>query len=108
MPTLLDKAFRLRYKLDVKKKHLVKVALPIYDLSLVRRWLLDNCKRRWTASDYKGGEINWRSLAKIRNKKDLWFDHSDNLKVTLIVTFNQVEDLMLFLLVWPGEIIVNE
>lgn len=82
--------------------NLVKVAVPMNHLKTMRRWLQMNCGRRWTASDYAHKPFNWRVLSKLPDDGDEYFD------VTAWVEFTKREDMMLFLLVWPGEVAVYD
>jgi hypothetical protein len=50
--------------------------------------------------------LAWRALGKItRNSTGDLYAHMD---YTAIINFSQREDMMLFLLVWPGEVLINE
>lgn len=76
----------------------VKLVLPMGQLKHVRRWLVDNCKQRWTAADYAYKTVNWRVLARVPD--DAGF------KITTWIDFTKREDMMLFLMAWPGEVAV--
>ncbi len=84
----------------------VKLVLPVSSISAVRRWLLDNCGRRWAATNYKNQPLDWRQLGQARrNKSSDLFLHLD---YTVLVHFKKREDMMLFLLVWPAEVLIKE
>jgi len=81
-----------------------KTAAIVYTLKDIRRWLIDNCKNRWTATDYKGDPFNWRKLAKIESVK-----HSHEMfDITIMVHFKKPEDLMLYLLTWPSDVLLSD
>ncbi len=79
----------------------VKVAMPVNELKRMRHWLMDNCGRRWEATDYKNQPWNWRWLGKVK-------DDTLHFRVTTWIDFVRREDMMLFLLVWPGEVAVYD
>lgn len=85
------------------KFYSAKTAAMVYTLKDIRRWLIDNCKNRWTATDYKGDPFNWRKLSKVESAK-----HSHEMfDITIMVHFKKPEDLMLYLLTWPSEVLLN-
>lgn len=85
------------------KTFTAKTAATLYTLKDIRRWLIDNCKNRWTATDYKGDDFNWRKLSKVESAK-----HSHEIfDITIMVHFKKPEDLMLYLLSWPSEVLIN-
>lgn len=79
----------------------VKVALPMNHLKIMRRWLMDHCGRRWMATDYAHKPFNWRALGKLPNDGAFF-------EVTAWVEFTSREDMLLFLLRWPGEVAVSD
>ena len=81
-----------------------KTAATVYGLKDIRRWLIDNCKNRWSATDYKGDPFNWRKLGKVTEWKE---QHSIELDITIMVHFKKPEDLMLYLLTWPSDVLLN-
>lgn len=81
----------------------VRLALTFSQLRRMRRWLVSNCGRRWQASDYKNQPWNWRMIGKMPEE-----NHPDEFEVTTWVDFNEREDMMLFLLVWPGEVAIYD
>jgi hypothetical protein len=85
------------------KVYSAKTAAHVYTLKDIRRWLIDNCKNRWTATDYKGDSFNWRKLAKIESAK---YSH-EMFDITIMVHFKKPEDLMLYLLTWSSEVLLN-
>lgn len=85
------------------KTFTAKTAATLYTLKDIRRWLIDNCKNRWTATDYKGDDFNWRKLSKVES-----FNLTHGLAdITIMVHFKKPEDLMLYLLSWPSEVLLN-
>jgi hypothetical protein len=86
------------------KVYSAKTAATVYGLKDIRRWLIDNCKNRWTATDYRGDPFNWRKLGKVVSLKD---QHAIELNITIMVHFKKPEDLMLYLLTWPSEVLLN-
>ena len=81
----------------------VKTAAHVFTLKDIRRWLIDNCKNRWSATDYKGDSFNWRKLAKIESAKY----SNEMFDITILIHFKKPEDLMLYLLTWPSEVLLN-
>lgn len=88
-----------------KKQHSVKLVSPLSNLSVIRKWLVENCGRRWNATNYKNQPLAWRALGRISS--DSTGDLYAHMDYTVIVNFNKREDMMLFLLVWPGEVLIN-
>lgn len=87
--------------------HAVRVVAALGHLGKMRRWLVDNCGRRWYATDYRNQNINWRRVGQMlrrRHPMDCMFNHLDR---TVMVHFQKYEDMMLFLLIWPGEVVTN-
>lgn len=86
----------------------VKTVAALYTLKDIRRWLIDNCKNRWTATDYKGDSFNWRKLGKMAViDVDRQFTYFPGLDLTIIIHFKKPEDLMLYLLTWPSDVLLN-
>ncbi len=79
-----------------------KTPATLFTLKDIRRWLIDNCKQRWTATDYKGDSFNWRKLSKVG-----YYSTNEMFDITIIVHFSRSEDLMLYLLSWPSEVLIN-
>lgn len=89
------------------KFYSAKTAATLYTLKDIRRWLIDNCKNRWTATDYKGDPFNWRKLGKIGViDLDRRFTYLPGMDLTIIIHFKKPEDLMLYLLTWPSEVLL--
>lgn len=91
-------------KTQTKKQYSAKTAASVEQLIEIRQWLRINCKSRWTATNFKGDSFNWRVLA----KTDFSLQDIMGMRITLIVHFNKPEDLMLYMLSWPSEIILND
>lgn len=88
------------------KTFVAKTAVHINTLKDIRRWLIDNCKNKWTATDYKGYDFNWRKLGRMKA-----YDEStltSDFKITIIVEFKKAEDMMLYMLSWPSEVLLND
>jgi hypothetical protein len=85
------------------KFYSAKTAASVYTLKDIRRWLIDNCKNRWTATNYRGDPFNWRKLGKIENPSATM----EMFDITIMVHFKKSEDLMLYLLTWPSEVLLN-
>ena len=86
--------------------HSVKIAMPINNLGAVRRWLIENCGQRWTATNYKDQPLNWRLIGQTnRNATASLYTFMD---MTAHIHFKHKDDMMLFLLVWPGEVLIKE
>jgi len=79
----------------------VKIALPMGQLKDMRRWLIDHCGRRWSAYDYAYKPVNWRMMGKVP-------DRPGSFSITTWIDFTKREDMMLFLLAWPGEVAVSD
>lgn len=95
MPTRLD-----------TKVFIAKTAVQVDTLKDIRRWLIDNCKNRWSATDYRGNDFNWRKLGKV--KPTVAYDYIPGVfDVTVLVHFKKAEDMMLFMLTWPSEVLLN-
>ena len=90
---------------SVKVLHSAKTVVPIANLIDVRGWLLSNCKQRWKATDFKGLPFNWRKAGKIN--LDMQKYYFVDMDITLMVHFNKPEDLMLYLLTWPSDVLLN-
>lgn len=89
--------------LATNKFYSAKTAAYVFTLKDIRRWLIDNCKNRWTATDYKGDSFNWRKLSKIESAKY----SNEMFDITILIHFKKPEDLMLYLLTWPSEVLLN-
>jgi len=87
-----------------KVSHSAKTVIPITSLREIRSWLIANCKQRWYATDFKGVPFNWRKAGKMSPEMQKYFSEMD---ITLMIHFNQPEDLMLYLLTWPSEVLLN-
>ena len=87
------------------KHYAAKTAVPLSVLRDIRYWLKDNCKSRWTATDYKGNAFNWRKIGKLDSLEDKYLQEMD---ITIMVHFKKSEDLMLYLLSWPSEVLLND
>ena len=86
------------------KFYSAKTAAHVFTLKDIRRWLIDNCKNRWSATDYKGDPFNWRKLGKLGQAH-----HSmEMFEITIMVHFKKSEDLMLYLLSWSSEVLLND
>ncbi len=95
-------------KLDWSLPNKAKVAVEIGEMREVKYWLFSNVGRPnklWNITDHKGREFNWRAVAGASKSKqqDLM-----RMPITLVVSFLNREDLMLFLLRWPSELLINE
>jgi hypothetical protein len=66
---------------------------------------VDNCNNRWSATDYKGYSFNWRKLGKVDSWEQQYLAEMD---ITIMVHFKKSEDLMLYLLSWPSEVLLND
>lgn len=87
--------------------HAIKVVASLDSISTMRRWLVENCGRRWYGTDYRNQIINWRRVGSLLRQQHLVskvFNHMDR---TILLHFQKRDDMMLFLLVWPGEVVVN-
>ena len=82
-----------------------KTVTTVNALRDIRRWLVDNCNNRWSATDYKGYSFNWRKLGKVDSWEQQYLAEMD---ITIIVHFKKSEDLMLYLLSWPSEVLLND
>ena len=87
------------------KVYSAKTAASLFTLKDIRRWLIDNCKNRWTATDYKGNDFNWRKLSKMKSDKDTML--APDFSITILIHFKKAEDLMLYMLSWPSEVLIN-
>lgn len=83
-----------------------KTAASLFTLKDIRRWLIDNCKNRWEATDYRGDSFNWRKLGKMNPTKEKTL--ASDFNITIMVHFKKAEDLMLYMLSWPSEVLINE
>ena len=82
-----------------------KTVTTVNALRDIRRWLVDNCNSRWSATDYKGYSFNWRKLGKVDSWEQQYLAEMD---ITIMVHFKKSEDLMLYLLSWPSEVLLND
>lgn len=87
-----------------KQSFSAKTCTNIDSLKEIRQWLRINCKSRWSATNYRGEDFNWRKLARADFQDLAEF----GIDITIIVHFKKPEDLMLYLLSWPSDILVNE
>lgn len=95
-------------KLDWSLPNKAKIAVEIGEMRDVKYWLLTNVGKRkslWSITDHRGREFNWRAVAGAHKSKqqDLM-----SMPITLVVSFLNREDMMLFLLRWPSELLLNE
>ncbi len=90
-------------KTRTKKKYSAKAVATVSQLGEMRQWLRLNCKSRWSATNFKGELFNWRAIAK--NDFSLY---DALLPLTVIVHFTKPEDLMLYMLSWPSEVLLND
>ena len=95
-------------KLDWTLPNKIKVAVPIGEMREVKHWLLTNISKSnkiWSITDHRGRDFNWRSVAGAQKSKqqDLML-----MPITLVVSFLNREDMMLFLLRWPSEVLLND
>lgn len=89
----------------VANQYGAKTVVAVNTLKEIRRWLVNNCNNRWSATDYKGYSFNWRRLGKV----DSWQQqYLAEMNITIIVHFKRSEDLMLYLLSWPSEVLLND
>lgn len=89
----------------VANQYGAKTVVAVNTLKEIRRWLVNNCNNRWSATDYKGYSFNWRKLGKV----DSWQQqYLAEMNITIIVHFKRSEDLMLYLLSWPSEVLLND
>jgi hypothetical protein len=86
------------------KSYSAKTVSTVEGIKDIRDWLRINCKSRWHATNYKGEDFNWRKLAKA-DFKSLGLHGMD---LTVIVHFKKPEDLMLYLLSWPSEVLISD
>jgi hypothetical protein len=88
---------------STNKIYSAKTASSVNNLVEIRRWLKINCKSRWHATDYRGDLFNWRKLSKLPPNA-----YAKGMDITIMVHFKKAEDLMLYLLSWPSEVLLNE
>ena len=86
--------------------HSVKSVIPLSQLKTVRSWLLANCGRRWHATNFKNESLNWRIICK-RSPYQVVNDMLGDYSYTAHIHFKHWEDMMLFLLSWHGEVLIN-
>jgi len=86
--------------------HSVKFVSPLVKLSILRRWLIDNCGRRWHATNFRGQPLDWRALGQLTRSKT--GDMYAMMDYTVFIHFKSREDMMFFLLVWPAEVLIKE
>lgn len=90
------------------KTFTAKTVATLHTLKDIRRWLIDNCKNRWTATDYRGDDFNWRKVGKMTiSDVGHQFSYLPGMDITVLVHFKKPEDLMLYLLSWPSEVLIN-
>jgi hypothetical protein len=87
------------------KVYSAKTVTSVGVLKDIRRWLIDNCKNRCTITDYRGDAFNWRKLGKVDTWRQRYLAEMD---ITIMVHFKKAEDLMLYLLSWPSEVLLND
>ncbi len=90
-------------KTQTKKKYSAKTVATVSQLSEMRQWLRLNCKSRWVATNFKGELFNWRLISK--NDTGIY---NSILPLTVMVHFTKPEDLMLYMLSWPSEVLLND
>lgn len=105
MPNTIQSKKQLDFILDSQTEFSAKTVVPVNTLKEIRRWLVSNCNRRWTALDYKGNEFNWRKLGKVETWEDQYLHKMD---ITCIVTFKKRKDLLLYMLTWPSELLLSK
>jgi hypothetical protein len=94
--------------LDWGLSNKIKMAVPIGEMREVKYWLLSNIgksSKLWSITDHKGREFNWKAVAGAHKSKqqDLML-----MPITLVVSFLNREDMMLFLLRWPSEVLLKD
>lgn len=87
-----------------KKTYSAKTVSSLDKLSDIRQWLRINCKSRWYATNYKGDDFNWRKIS----KADFQEMAAIGMDLTIIVHFKKPEDLMLYMLSWPSEVLISK
>jgi len=90
-----------------KDYYSVKLVTPLLSLKSIRTWLIGNCGKRWYATNHKNQRLNWRSISRSTRKTAVMDHLFANLDYTMLVHFQNRDDMMLFLLVWPGEVLIK-
>lgn len=85
----------------------VKVVAPLDNISTMRRWLVENCGRRWYGTNYRDQIINWRRIGQMARRQHALSKIFNRMDRTILLHFQKRDDMMLFLLVWPGEVVIN-
>jgi hypothetical protein len=95
--------------IETKDYYSVKLVTPMLSLKSIRSWLVLNCGRRWYATNYKQQRLNWRSISRKTSKVNspAATHLFANLDYTVLFHFQKRDDMMLFLLVWPGEVLIK-
>ena len=87
------------------KTYQLKLALPLKKVPQLRNWLQSKCGQssNWEIENYKGSLFNWRTIAgAIKSKKP-----ESELPVTVLVTLYDPNHLLVFVKVWPAELVVK-
>lgn len=88
-------------------QHVAKVVAPLDNIHTMRRWLIDNCGRRWYGTDYRDQIINWRRVGQMTRRQNGVSKIFNRMDRTIFLHFQKRDDMMMFLLIWPGEVVIN-
>lgn len=99
--------YQLHCYLNSQQIFSAKTVVTVNQIREVKHWIINNIGRsqkHWSITDYQRNEFDWRVVAgAVKSKTEL-----SKLPLTIIVNFSKREDLMKYLLNWPGELLINE
>lgn len=99
---------QLHYYLDSQQVYSAKTVVSVQEMREVKHWIINNIGRSpklWSITDHSGREFNWKAVAGAVKSRQL---EIANMPITIVVNFSKREDLMLYMLRWPSELLLNE
>jgi len=99
---------QLRRYLDSQQTYSAKTVVTIHEMREVKHWIINNIGRSqklWSITDHCGREFNWKIIAGAVKSKQI---EIARMPITMVVNFSKREDLMMFMLRWPSELLLNE
>jgi hypothetical protein len=84
-----------------------KTIVTLQEMREVKHWIINNIGRSsklWSITDYSGREFNWKAIAGAVKSKQM---ELARMPITIMVNFTHSEDLMLYLIRWPSDVLIN-
>jgi hypothetical protein len=106
LPPIIQTEEELGYYLK-QQVYTAKTIVTIQEMREVKYWIINNIGRSsklWSITDYAGREFNWKAVAGATKSKQL---ELTKMPITIMVNFSKREDLMLYMLRWPSELLLQ-